>query len=164
MMFDVLATLIQAKPKGETCGDAGYEKCVAAYANILLPTIFPGTAWGKTQKHYKLLWDKWGYAGSLQAPNTHELFDHPEGFRRHNGPRGMTTWENTVIIGQPYAEPRDGSELVNWLADRGVKVWTRQDLSAWLPGATGLVLAAKALDNTKATQLGFRFVAPRTGT
>jgi hypothetical protein len=140
--------------------DAAIEGVMAAYAGEMLPAILGGEwirsrvslhARGRSRGSYVYI------AGEVG------LFDHPIHFRsRHS--KGRLTWDNCVIIGQPYLSLRgpDGERdklsvgMATELRETfGVGVWARDDLSAWYPGWTVLVLAARGLKPEKAADFGF---------
>ncbi len=140
-----------ARPTGS------YRFCVDAYANDLLPTIFLSTRWKSGAPYWNLIYGK---RGNPPPPQTGlSIFDHTVAFRLR-GTKNRGTWDNTVIIGQPYGLPQDGDPMVTWLAAQDIKVWVRSDLSAWYPGHSCLVLASRYLINNYAADFGFRVVRP----
>lgn len=135
--------------------DAAYRQVRAAYASELLPAILGGE-WAETKR--SLFVRQPGTRDDFfLAPHFHDLFDHPLHFRRR-GAKGPLTWKNCVLIGQPYpAEPDQGAEQALALARHfGVGVWRRDDLSAWYPGVTMLVIAAQGLTPQNAQKFGFK--------
>ena len=132
---------------------------VSAYATELLPAILGGS-WKQTDSTV------WTPSHSLMRTpvysDYHEIFDHPVQFRR-SGAKGPSTWKNWVIIGRPYNTfDADGSvnprhrDLAGHLATReDVSAWARRDLSAWFPGWTSLVVAARGLHAEDAPKFGF---------
>lgn len=136
-----------------------YQDGAALYGSILLPTIFPGTKWKRSDGSYAML--DCSTSEGWEGPNTHSLFDHPLSFRKL-GTRGPTTWINTVVFGQPYGLPSgsDVPAVIEWLAGKCVTIWWRKDLSMWYPGWTVLVLAARGLKTKCAADFGFEETAP----
>jgi hypothetical protein len=132
--------------RGEPLLSAYYEASPIAYVSLMDELSPCAKGWFKPdhQRPYMLCTKTWGYRGADEMPNQHDLFDHPVLLRKR-GYKGMTTWDNSVIIGQPYVKPSANLRGVKWLKERGVTVWTRPDLSLWCPGQTHLVIAARAL-------------------
>ena len=100
------------------------------------------------------------YYGRPIYSDYYTLFDYPLYFRRA-GARGMTTWNNAVIVGRPYNIFKDGNPLDGAVrcaeglaAKHHVGVWARADLSV-VPGATALVIAGKGLSAEDASKFGF---------
>lgn len=140
---------------------------VRAYASELLPAILGGS-WKKTDS---TVWiPSRGLIGRPVYSDYHELFDHPVQFRRR-GAKGASTWESWVILGRPYntfdkhgsVNPRH-RDLAGHLSTRqDVGVWARRDLSAWFPGSTSLVVAARGLRAEDAPKFGFEALAEAPG-
>jgi hypothetical protein len=139
---------------------------VAAYADEMLPTILGGR-WRKTDSAITVAGG--GRLGSVEWPYSqhHILFDHHLHFRLV-GAKCPTTWRNAVIFGRPYNHILDVECLASeqaarhaqHLAERfGVGVWVRENLSAWFPGSTALVIAGRGLSADRAPQFGFRALA-----
>ncbi len=142
-------------PRGKELLDAFYEEHAEAYS-ALLDDILPCSGWFKPESNrsYLLQHDHWGHRDAREMPNRHELFDHGRLFRKR-GFKGLTTWENSALIGEPYQMPDKNLAGMAWLKERGVAVWARADLSLWCPGWTNLVIASRDLRNLNAADYGF---------
>ena len=123
------------------------------YADELLPALLGGE------------WKHTSSGPPLCIPVTSALLDHAEVFRRR-GARGPTSVANAAFIGQPYGQgagkaqlPSGAEALAAQLASQGMGVWTRPDLSAWFPGWTRLVIAARELRREEAERWGFQALA-----
>lgn len=139
------------------------EQARHAYAAELLPAIL-GEAW--TVKHRS-----WNWPGALftRSPARtpvlfHALFDHPLVFRRV-GARGPAAWTRCALIGLPYdALTKEGAiapsarDIATALAEQGIPVWVRPDLSCWYPGWTQLTLAAPGLRGLDPAAFGFQAI------
>jgi hypothetical protein len=137
----------------------------AAFAEELLPSIFPGTQWAASQTWIGRLLNQKGRYDSPLMDLVHDLLDHGAVFRRR-GSRGPTTWGNAAIIGQPYNAFGNGGEFqeaaiaeARLLAELGVGVWISRELSTWYPGWTSLVVAAHGLQPQEAEKHGFLVLA-----
>jgi hypothetical protein len=138
---------------------------VSAYASELLPAILGGS-WKQTDS---TVWSP----GLMRRPvysDYHGIFDHPVQFRRR-GAKGPSTWKNWIILGRPYGlfdddgsvNPRHRDLAVHLSAREDVGVWARADLSAWFPGWTSLVVAARGLRAADAPRFGLIPPPPRFG-
>lgn len=142
--------------------DAAYDQVLATYASEILPATLGGE-WRHT--HATLYVPSPGRPRAYVAGSV-GLFDHPLHFRRER-PKGKLTWSNCALIGQPYLSKRADGTRDQWslaeaaalITDYGVGVWARDDLSAWYPGWTTLVLAAKGLRPDAAASFGFTALA-----
>ncbi len=137
----------------------------AAYARELLPSILGG-AWHVCRPGQSPVWA--GYArgdGGAESVRdfTGALVDHPHTFRRV-GSRGRLTWENSVVLAEPYnVWSRDRGAVTDEArahaarlhARHGLSVWTRADLSGWFMGWTALVLIARGIAPNRAPAFGF---------
>jgi hypothetical protein len=143
--------------RGEPLLSAYYAASPGAYASLMDELMPCSMGWfmPDKQRAYMLYTEKLGYWGAKEMPNWHELFDH-QMLLRKRGRKGMTTWQNSALIGQPYQAASSGLPGVKWLKDRGVTVWTRPDLSLWCPGHTHLVIAALGIHRNTAADSGFR--------
>ena len=72
--------------------------------------------------------------------------------------------QNAVIFGRSYncfergtAVPSDGAVAAaeHFAKRRGVGVWARRDLSAWLPGSSALMIVGRGLKAADAACFGF---------
>jgi hypothetical protein len=89
---------------------------------------------------------------SCRADSYHTLFDHPLHYRRV-GAKGPLTWKIGILIGRPYnvfdehgtAQSAARTSAAGVALAHSVGIWARRDLSAWFPGATSLVIAARGL-------------------
>ena len=138
---------------------------LAAYARDLLPSILGG-AWHVCRPGQSPVWAAYarGGAGAESVGDfTGALVDHPHTFRRV-GSRGRLTWENSVVLTEPYNvwsrdrgavtdEARAHAALLH--ARHGLSVWTRPDLSGWFVGWTSLVLIARGIAPARAPAFGF---------
>jgi hypothetical protein len=142
---------------GEPLLSAYYEESPGAYVSLVNELMPCPDGWFKPdrQRTHMLVVEKWGYRDAKEMPNWHELFDHPMLLRKR-GYKGMTTWENSALIGQPYAAPSSNLPGVKWLKERGVTVWTRPDLSLWCPGHTHLVIAGRRIPTNTAVDMGLK--------
>ena len=122
------------------------------YADELLPALLGGE------------WKHTSSGPPLCIRVTSALLDHAEVFCRR-GARGPLTLENAAVIAAPYGQgperrlPHGADDDAAELAILGLGVWTRSDLSAWYPGWTQLVLAARGLLREDAQRWGFRVLA-----
>jgi len=133
------------------------------YATEMLPEILGGI-WKKTDS---TVWiPSTGCGRRPVFSDYHELFDHPLQYRRR-GAKGAATWQNWVIFGRPYntfdqegsVNPRHRDLAAHLAAQCAVGVWVRRDLSAWYPGWTALVVAARGVRAQDADALGFEALA-----
>ena len=142
--------------ENEEAQSAAYE----AYVEELLPAILPGTRWERTPG---TLWGEWESSHPNSAlQNMPVLFSHRDTYRLH-GTAVMRTWQNCLLIGHPHAAmdkdgliTREAAAAAATLADMGVGVWVRPDLSAYDPDKSQLVLASPLLTARYAEQFGFR--------
>jgi hypothetical protein len=142
--------------------EAAQAAVVTAYATEMLPAILGGT-WRKTNSQITVR--KGQYYVEWPASYCRVLFDHPLHYRTSASlaRRGKATWGNTVIVGRPYATFDEAGHLrdeaaqnAQDLAERfNVGVWARPDLSAWFPGSTALVIAARGIVPQNAAAFGF---------
>jgi hypothetical protein len=139
------------------------QSVVEAYASELLPEILGGE-WQTTDTTLR---EPPGTVGRRPVYSDYiVLFDHPLSFRRR-GARGPSTWDNWAIAGRPYNTfDKDGSVkaesrnlAAHLAAQYRVGVWARPDLSAWFPGSTRLVVAARGLNTAEAARFGFVVLA-----
>ena len=136
-----------------------------AYASDLLPVIL-GARWRPCQGSASPVWTamrRRGFGDEYSRTFAGILIDHTHAFRRV-GARGALTWENSVVLSEPYdawdREHRtvtDGARAHAGVlgARLGLSVWTRPDLSGWFKGWTSLVLIARGLDPAGAAAVGF---------
>jgi hypothetical protein len=143
--------------RGEPLLSAYYAESPGAYVSLMDELMPCQMGWFKPerQRPYMLCTEKRGYLDEKEMPNWHELFDHPVLLRKR-GCKGMTTWENSALIGQPYRAPASDLPGVKWLKERGVTIFTRPDLSLWCPGQTHLVIAARGIHGNAIEDLGFK--------
>jgi hypothetical protein len=161
-LAELTATYERLAPiaRGEPLLSAYYQASPGAYVSLMDELLPSSTGWFRPDKQrpYTLCTEKWGYLGAKEMPSWHNLFDYPMLLRRR-GCKGMTTWQNSALIGQPYVAPSSNLPGVKWLKERGVTVWTRPDVSLWCPGQTHLVIAARGIDENNAADAGFTEVA-----
>jgi len=141
--------------RAQDAAAAAYEKVANAYATELLPAITGGRTWKRTTRAFYAA--RSGRRRKCYVEGEfHGLFDHALTFR--NG-AGTKTWHSCALIGQPYPDISE-DEADKLCAEFPVGVWARDDLSAWYPGWTMLVVAADRywLKPEAATQFGFRAV------
>ena len=135
---------------------------LAAYADELLPIILGGR-WQRSHVAVPR-------GGDGRYIDAHALFDDRLVFRRA-GTRGRLTWQHAAVIGMPYGalDPIDrlpadqATAAASHLADSGVGVWARVDLSCWFPGNSQLVIAAPGLLDRDPAEFGFQTVNPNEG-
>lgn len=125
--------------------------------------MLPATLGGRWCHTEAQLWI--GYRIGVAGGLCRSLLDHPLHFRRLDAPKGKLTRHNCALLGQPYpcaltlASSGARQDVVD-LAAHGFAAWARDDLSAWYPGWTELVLVAAGLDPDAADSFGF--IALRT--
>ena len=155
--------------RGDEAQHAARRVVLGAYAGGLLPPILGGT-WSVCRPGASPVWSvgfRRGDAIEYVASFSGTLVDHDRAFRR-GGSRGPLTWENSVVISEPYDAwdrsknaPTDAAiEHARQLHTRlALSAWVRPDLSGWFKGWTALVLIAKGLPSDRAGEFGFTALA-----